>query len=472
MTEKDIIEKLKIGENIAVEFKRGGNGFEEDSYQTVCSFLNRFGGDLFLGVLDDGTVVGVNQKSALDMVKNFISNISNPDVFSPTIYLTPEIKVIENKTVIHVHIPVGSDVFKYKNSIYDRIDDADVKVTASSQIASMYIRKQNTYTERKIYPYVSRSDLRDDLINEARIRAKNHSGGTHPWDKMSDEQILKSAGLYSIDRVTGESGFNLAAVLLLGRDDVILDVAPAYVTDAILKKKQVDRYDDREIIKTNLINSYDELMSFARKHLPDKFYLDDDVNISLRNIIARELIANTLIHREFSSDFTAKFVIENHRIYTENASRASGVGMITPENAEPNPKNPLIASFFRVIGLADQLGSGVRNLFKYSKLYTGNNPVINDGDVFRAEIEYDNLETDYSKGTTQSTQSATQSTQSETEKKIIAVLRENPHASAKQISEIISESKDNVKYYLSKLKDKKIIRHEGNNRSGKWIIIE
>ena len=68
---------LTIGETVAVEFKRCGNGIENDTYETVCSFLNRFGGDLFLGVLDDGTVVGVPEKAAPDMVKNFIKVISN-----------------------------------------------------------------------------------------------------------------------------------------------------------------------------------------------------------------------------------------------------------------------------------------------------------------------------------------------------------------------------------------------------------
>lgn len=69
---------LKIGETIAVEFKRCGNGIESDVYETVCSFLNRFGGDIFLGVLDDGTVSGIPEKAAPDMIKNFISCISNP----------------------------------------------------------------------------------------------------------------------------------------------------------------------------------------------------------------------------------------------------------------------------------------------------------------------------------------------------------------------------------------------------------
>ena len=56
---------LEIGETIAVEFKRCGNNIENDVYESVCSFLNRFGGDLFMGVLDDGTVCGVPEKAAL-----------------------------------------------------------------------------------------------------------------------------------------------------------------------------------------------------------------------------------------------------------------------------------------------------------------------------------------------------------------------------------------------------------------------
>ncbi|MDD2959278.1 MAG: putative DNA binding domain-containing protein [Lachnospiraceae bacterium] len=61
---------LKIGETVAVEFKRCGNGIESDTYDSVCSFLNRFGGDIFMGVMDDGTVNGVPPKAASDMVKN------------------------------------------------------------------------------------------------------------------------------------------------------------------------------------------------------------------------------------------------------------------------------------------------------------------------------------------------------------------------------------------------------------------
>lgn len=381
---------ITLGENICIEFKQGRNGFEDDAFQTVCSFLNRFGGDLFLGVSDDGKVCGVSAKSATDMIRNFIKRISNPEVFNPTIYLVPEIIEYKNKTVIHVHVPPSVEVHTFKKDIYDRIDESDVKVKSTGSIAQMYIRKQNIYTEKKIYPFVSINDFREDLFPLIRIRAINSSESQkHPWNDMTNEELLKSAGLYGTDHITGEKGYNLAAVLLLGKDELIKDIAPAYSTDALLRKINIDRYDDREIVDTNLIESYDKLIAFGRKHLLDKFFLEGEQRKSLRGIIIREMISNLLIHREFSSSYQAKFVIEKDKIYIENANRASQDFVITPNNLEPNPKNPIIANFFRNIGYADKLGSGVRNLFKYTKYYSGKDPIFEEKDIFKIIVPLD-----------------------------------------------------------------------------------
>ena len=53
---------------------------------------------------------------------------------------------------------------------------------------------------------------------------------------------------------------------------------------------------------------------------------------------------------------------------------------------EPFPKNPPISKVFREIGLADELGSGMRNTYKYTKLYSGAEPEFIEGDVFRTII--------------------------------------------------------------------------------------
>ena len=134
---------------------------------------------------------------------------------------------------------------------------------------------------------------------------------------MSDMEIMKSAGLYQEDFMTGKSGFNLAAILLFGKDDIIRSCTANYVTDAICRKENVDRYDDRLIVRTNLIEAYEQLSEFIAKHTSDNFFVN--------------------------------------------------------------------------IGRADALGSGVRNLYKYTKMYSGGEPELNEDDVFKTVIPLKNI---------------------------------------------------------------------------------
>ena len=65
-------------------------------------------------------------------------------------------------------------------------------MTATAQIAQMYIRKQGVFTERKIFPYVKMEELRLDLLPRLRTMAGNNSVQVHPWMGMTDEELLKS----------------------------------------------------------------------------------------------------------------------------------------------------------------------------------------------------------------------------------------------------------------------------------------
>jgi ATP-dependent DNA helicase RecG len=127
-------------------------------------------------------------------------------------------------------------------------------------------------------------------------------------------------------------------------------------------------------------------MEFARKHLPDPFHLEKDQRISLRDTIFREIIANTLIHREYLNSFPAKFIIENDTVTIENWNKPYGHGLINPVNFYTHPKNPNILEVFKQIGRAEELGSGVRNVFRYGKVYGGAEPVFQEGNVFKTII--------------------------------------------------------------------------------------
>lgn len=462
---------LSIGETVAVEFKRCGAGIMPDTYETVCSFLNRHGGDIYLGIEDNGTVIGVPKNEEANIIKNFIKMISNPEVIAPTVYLSPEILECDGKSIIHIHVPPSSEVHSYKKVIYDRVDDADVKVTATGQIAAMYIRKQNIFTEKKIYPYVKDEHLRFDLLPRIRQMAVNRYQD-HPWKTMSDTELLQSAGLIGEDMATGEKGYNLAAVMLLGRDEVIRSVSPAYRTDALVRKVNLDRYDDRLIVQTNLIESYELLMQFAEKHLWDKFYLEGDARVSLRSVIAREMLVNTLIHREYTSSYIAKFVIEKDRMFTENANRAVTGSVITPDNFEPNPKNPIIAAFFRNIWLADELGSGVRKLYRYVPRYSGKAPELIDGDVFLIIVPLDNnYSFDVENDKAQLKREIKRNDDCAlTEDAILNYLEAHPHATQIEVANAIGKSRRTVQKAIADLKDRGKITREGAKKNGAWIV--
>lgn len=118
-----------------------------------------------------------------------------------------------------------------------------MKVTATSLIAAMYFRKQDIFT------YAELDDLRTDLLPKIKQMVVNHAGGSHPWENMNDMELLKSAGLYGKDRITGQSGYNLATVMLLGKYNVIRDVCPAYETDALVRRVNLDRYTAKFVIE-------------------------------------------------------------------------------------------------------------------------------------------------------------------------------------------------------------------------------
>ena len=385
MEQHELNKLLNQGEGISIEFKRCGNLPEQDTFETICSFANRQGGNIFLGVLDNGTVSGVNAKRLLEIQRNIVNTVNNPKLFNVAPALEFETIPYDDAVVIRVWVPVSSIVHKYKGVVFDRSADSDIKVETDSQLSALYIRKQEYYSERKVYRFLQKEDLRLDLLPRVRTMA-SMKRANHPWIELDDESLLRSANLYLKDYETGEEGFTLAAALILGKDDVIASIAPAYKTDAYVQLEDTDRYDDRLIVRTNLIEAYDALLGFAQKHLPDRFFLERTQAVSLRDTISRELITNTLSHREYTNPFPAKFVIDRDGIHTENASRPRFIGVLSPERFNPLPKNPIIADFFTNIGLAETLGSGTRNLFKYSWIYGGGEPVLEEGDVFRASV--------------------------------------------------------------------------------------
>lgn len=388
-----MIEKIKTliaqGEGLKVEFKEAQGGFPKSVYETICAFSNTQGGEILLGVADNGEIKGVPESSISQYKKDFSNTINNPDKINPQLYLSMDEVKIDGRVVLYILVPKSSAVHRCSGKIIVRSHEGDIDITNNqTQVARLYSEKDTSYSENDIYPYITMADLREDLIDKCRKMAIQRIAD-HPWKDMSNEELLRSAGLYKIDRCNNKEGYTLACVLLFGKDDVILDILPHHRTDLIVRVQDKERYDDRDTVKTNLIESYDRIMAFVNKHLPSPFYLEGDIRIDIRSILFREIAVNMLIHREFTYRYYARLIIEADKITIENANKPFIHGNINPDTNIPHPKNPILANFFKEIGLADELGSGVRKITKYAKSYAGHEPVLEDGEVFKVDWKID-----------------------------------------------------------------------------------
>lgn len=242
MNKQQLQEIINGGEGLTVEFKECRDQVSRNVYESICAFLNRQGGHLVLGVKDSGSISGINPSALSNIKKDLANTLNNPQKINPPLYVLPDTFTIKGKTVLYMSVPESSQVHRCNGRIYDRNEDGDIDITdQSDSVAHLYIRKQSSFSENKIYPYVGLGDFRDDLI----IRVKHmvrEINSEHPWRGMDDVVLLKSARLYQRNYQSGKEGYTLAAVLLLGKDEVIQSIVPQYRTDAIVRRVNVDRY--------------------------------------------------------------------------------------------------------------------------------------------------------------------------------------------------------------------------------------
>ena len=433
MTEAELLKLIHGGENIRVKFKKSTDDITKDVYDTVCSFSNRDGGTIILGVKDNGTILGIAPDAVDRMKKDFVTSINNGQKINPPLYLQPEVYSIDGQIFLVIQVPVSSQVCRHRGRIFDRNHDSDIDITDNSDMVyQLYARKSGSYFVNKVTRF-QLSDLRSDLLDRARAMTTSRNRN-HPWKSMTDEELLHSAGLILRDEERQIEGITLAAILMFGKDSTIMSVLPQHKTDAIFRVENLDRYDDRDVIITNLLETYDRLIAFGQKHLSDPFVQEGIQSISARDQILREIFSNSLAHRDYSSGYIAKFVIEKERLYTENANRSHGHGALQLSSFEPYAKNPPISKVFREIGLADELGSGMRNTYKYTQLYSGGIPEFIEGDVFRTIIPLTPVAVE-KVGPQEKTQAETQvRTQVETqvtiEDKILSFCYKEPHSKA------------------------------------------
>jgi len=120
-------EALKRGEGQTIEFKRGF--MDAVLSREIAAFANTNAGNLFLGVDDNGTIVGlpdaaINERdSLLKKIRNITSQSIRPAVLPETTFLNHQ-----GNWVLHIFVPRGNQpLYFVEGTVYIRHMESAMK---------------------------------------------------------------------------------------------------------------------------------------------------------------------------------------------------------------------------------------------------------------------------------------------------------------------------------------------------------
>ena len=118
----------------------------------------------------------------------------------------------------------------------------------------------------------------------------------------------------------------------------------------------------------------------------------------------------------------------------------------------------------------EELGSGVRNIVKYSKVYSGTIPEFIDGNVFKTKISLNGTVN----GTVNDTVNGTVNVGvklSATEQAVLDCIRENNLINVAEIVDCTKKGRSTIMRSIKSLKEKGFIQRVGSDKTGSWEIL-
>ena len=206
------------------------------------------------------------------------------------------------------------------------------------------------------------------------------------------------------------------------------------------------------------------MMSFIEKHLNNPFYIEGTTRINLRTTIFRELVANIITHREYLSPVPGIINLFSDKIEFTNPNNPILFGKIDPKNFMPIAKNPTISRLMLQMGRVEEVGSGMRNIYKYLPHYAKNSKVkFIDGEIFSTIIE---LKDEILLGTKEINLSG------KTSGKILELVKANKHITIPEMALIIGITERSIERNIQKLSKRNILKRIGPAKGGFWEIIK
>jgi ATP-dependent DNA helicase RecG len=350
------------GESERLEFKRT-TGEMKEAMQTLCAFLNGFGGDVLFGVRTDGTVEG---QEVSDQTLHEVAQAA--DRFEPPAHLSiRRVRVKTGREVIAVTVDGGFNAgpFTYEGRAYERV----------------------SATTRRM-PQPKYEKLLLDRAHSKRRWENEPAEGVELRDIDRDEVFRIVEAAKSVGRLIGPVGAKLSDVLdrlKLRRDGMVLQAAvvlfgkeflPDYpqceLRMARFRGTDKTEFLDQRNLRAPAFKLIEEAQLFCQRHfpLPGKIVSGRLQRVDTPLIppdAMREILVNALIHRDYSiAGGAISLAIFDDRV--EVWSAGTYPTGITPDKLSKShqsvQRNPIIADIFHRAGLIEKWGRGTNRVIE------------------------------------------------------------------------------------------------------------
>lgn len=422
--------------------------------ETVIGFLNsKDGGNIYIGVDDNGEVVGL--KNNLDLLQRKIKDLIVSNI-EPSVLGLFDIEVLERNNKKYIHITVAKGIERpyhikgmgmTPDSCFIRVGSSNEKMTTT--LINKMFRSRTKESLKNIV-----SPIQDLTFRE--LKMYYIEKGFDVGDNFERQ----------LDFYNEDNKFNYIAYLLADNNKISIKVAK-YVGDDIDEIEEYYEFGECSLITA----TYRVLEKFKTQNkVFAKITYPERIEKSMYDYNAvREAIINALVHNDWSNEYPPKFEFFSNRL------EISSFGGIQDEFTEEEflkgysaPKNPELMRVFKDLELVEHLGTGIRKILKkYDKSIYQFYPhfiivsIKYNKNDFEYDIKKEKIEVDYSKLNL-----------SKMEESIIKLILDRPTITQTEMSMLLNITPRMVRYHLSKLVDNGYIKRVGPNKNGKWIVME
>jgi len=353
-------------ETITVEFKSDHKELgDRDLVEAITCLANTDGGELWLGVEDNGTPTGLHPDHRV--LTGLVGLVAART--SPSLAIQIELVTIEGVEVARIQVPQAKGEVATSNGVYLR---RRLKPDGTPECVPMLphdrTSRASTFGLADISALpVAGSTLQDfDPLERDRLRQCIQSyGGDRILLELDHEALDGALGL-TARQPDGSRIPTLTGLLLIGREPSLRDLVPTHEFTFQVMAQEAVRFN--EFRRFPLLKALDWLETNFRPYNPEAELQIGLFRVPIPKVdmsAFREAIANALIHRDYNQLGAVHVRLEDEALVISNSGGlVDGVTLANLLTTEPRPRNPRLADGMKRIGIVERSGRGIDSIYR------------------------------------------------------------------------------------------------------------